>query len=129
MNFEMVLEKMTGEDITLKNAVDLEKAINELSKKETGTSVVIEVQPAFDNMVALSVGYVELREKRFLRKSKVIDSYYRIHAVVDESEDEDFVNYYLKTKSRLKVSQMFLDFITERRSPIIKGWTTDNQKF
>lgn len=129
MDFEMMLEKLIGEEIVLNNAVDLEKAINELSKNETGTSIVIEVQPSFDNMIALSVDYVELREKRFLRKSKVIDAYYRIHAVVDISEDKDFINYYLKTKSRLKVSQIFLDFIAERRSPNLKGWTKDNQKF
>lgn len=65
MKFVAILEKMTDEGIHLNNALDIEKAINGLSKKETGTSIVIEVQPAFDTIVALSVDYVELKKRNF----------------------------------------------------------------
>lgn len=43
MKFVAILEKMTDEGIHLNNALDIEKAINKLSKKETGTSIVIEI--------------------------------------------------------------------------------------
>lgn len=129
MEFSMVLEKLSGKETSLNSAKEVEKAIKELSEKEIGTSIVIEVEPAFDTIVALTVDYVERREKKFLKKSKVIDTYYRIHAVLDVSEDEDFINLYYKTNSRLKVNQMFLDFIAARKSPNVKGWTKDNRQF
>lgn len=129
MEFSMVLEKLSGKETSLNSAEEVEKAIKELSEKEIGTSIVIEVEPAFDTIVALTVDYVERREKKFLKKSKVIDTYYRIHAVLDVSEDEDFINLYYKTNSRLKVNQMFLDFIAARKSPNVKGWTKDNRQF
>lgn len=59
----------------------------------------------------------------------MIATYYRVHEVVDINENEEFINYYHKTNSRLKVSQMFLDFITERSSPNVRGWTKNNRKF
>lgn len=129
MEFSMVLEKLSGKETSLNSAEEVEKAIKELSEKEIGTSIVIEVEPAFDTIVALTVDYVERREKKFLKKSSVVDTYYRIHAVLDVSEDEDFINLYYKTNSRLKVNQMLLDFIAARKSPNVKGWTKDNRQF
>lgn len=129
MEFEIILEKITGECVILNDAKELESEINKLANGKIGNGIVIEVEPAFDKVVALSVDYVETRDKSFFKKNRVIDTYYHVHAVVDIDADEDFINYYYKSKSYLEVRDMFLDFFERKRIPSVYNWSKDDKLF
>ncbi|MDF9824507.1 hypothetical protein M2475_000858 [Breznakia sp. PF5-3] len=125
MEYEITLEKLNGDLITLKDEKELEDAINNLMNEVVGTCITIEIESPFDKIIMLMVDCVEVREKGMFKKNKVIDAYYRIHAVADIDEDSDLINYYYKTKSCLEVQNMFLDFMNGKGIPTVYSWAKD----
>lgn len=124
MNFDITWEQQDIE-FPLQSTKEVEEAIQSLSTDENYSNILIEVEPAFDNIIALEVDYVRKVEGGLFKKKKVTDMYYRIHAVVDMHEEEDFINYYYKANSYEEVRTIVLDFIEGKRTPIVHNWTTD----
>lgn len=128
MNFDITWEQQDIE-FPLQSTKEVKEAIQSLSTDENYSNILIEVEPAFDNIIALEVDYVRKVEGGLFKKKKVTDMYYRIHAVVDMHEDEDFINYYYKANSYEEVRIMVLDFIEGKRTPIVHNWTTDKHLY
>lgn len=128
MNFDITWEQQDIE-FPLQTTKEVEEAIQSLSKDENYSNILIEVEPAFDNIIALEVDYVRKVEGGLFKKKKVTDMYYRVHAVVDMHEDEDFINYYYKASSYEEVRNIVLDFIEGKRTPSVHNWTTDKRLY
>lgn len=128
MNFDITWEQQDIE-FPLQTTKEVEEAIQSLSKDENYSNILIEVEPAFDNIIALEVDYVRKVEGGLFKKKKVTDMYYRVHAVVDMHEDKDFINYYYKASSYEEVRNIVLDFIEGKRTPSVHNWTTDKRLY
>ncbi|MDQ0362082.1 hypothetical protein [Breznakia pachnodae] len=128
MNFDITCEQQDIES-PLQTTKEVEEAIQSLSTDENYSDILIEVEPAFDNIIVLMVDYVRKEEGGLFKKKKVTDMYYRVHAVVNMHEEEDFINYYYKASSYEEVRNIVLDFIEGKRTPSVHNWTTDKRLY
>lgn len=128
MKFDITWEQQDIES-PLQTTKEVEAAIQSLSTDENYSNILIEVEPAFDNIIALEVDYVRKVEGGLFKKKKVTDMYYRVHAVVDMNEEEDFINYYYRASSYEEVRNIVLDFIEGKRTPSVHNWTTDKHLY
>lgn len=128
MEFDIVWETEDGE-FPIESTQELEEAIKQLENRDDCSSILIEVEPAYNNIIVLELDYVKITKGGLFKKTEVVDTHYRLHAVVDVSEEEDFINYFYKTTSYEEVKNIMLDFIEQKKTPTVSNWSMDNKNY